>query len=471
MISIAEVAEVVSGRVINSTGETLTNGSLFFDSRRPIENGIFLALKGEKIDGHDFAAGSGGAFALVEREVASPAILVDDVMAAASAWATFHRNSLPHLKVIGITGSQGKTTTKDMLAHLLASYVGAANVVAPAGSYNNDLGLPVVLTSCGAKTKFCVAEMGARHRGDISRLATIAAPDIGIVLKVGNAHLGEFGSREAIAAAKSELVTGIKRNGTAILGTYDEFTPKMSLLRDDLDLITFGERGDETVRATDVEARGGFAHFELVTPRGREMVELRIAGMHNISNALATAAVGYALGIPENEIATALSTFEPLSNWRMELHSIHGVTVVNDSYNANPESMTAALETTRLLAQEQGGRAFAFLGTMNELGESSDRMHHEIAEAAARLGIDYLISVGEKRYLIDRGSLETGATTETILVATAEAAHEHFAAIEPGDCVLFKASRSVGLERLANDFITLLKGRESLGQDLARDSQ
>lgn len=466
MISIDKVAEVVSGRVIHRTDEIFTNGALFFDSRKPIANGIFLALQGEKIDGHDFVAQSQCAFAFVEREVPSPAIVVDDVMKAASQWATFHRNSLGNLTVIGITGSQGKTTTKDILAHLLSSFAGEEKVVAPAGSYNNDLGLPVVLTSCTSETRFCVAEMGARHRGDISRLAMTARPDIGIVLKVGNAHLGEFGSREQIAVAKSELVTGIKNNGIAILGTYDEFTPKMSQLRDDLEVITFGERGDETIRATDVEARGGFAHFELVTPRGREMVELRIAGMHNVANALASAAVGYALGIPENEIATALSTFEPKSQWRMELHSIDGVTVVNDAYNANPESMTAALETTRLLAQEQGGRTFAFLGTMNELGEASDRMHHEIASTANRLGIDYLISVGEKRYLLDEGSM-----TETILVLTPEGAKENFAAIEPGDCVLFKASRSVGLERLANDFITLLKARESLRQSSPSGSE
>ena len=457
MISIAEVAKVVSGRVINSNGETMTTGALFFDSRKPIANGIFLALKGERIDGHEFIAQSGCAFAFVEREVTSPAIIVEDVMRAASMWAAFYRESLGELTVIGITGSQGKTTTKDMLAHMLSSFAGSEKVVAPAGSYNNDLGLPVVLTSCTAETKFCVAEMGARHKGDISRLAITAAPDIGIVLKVGNAHLGEFGSREQIASAKSELVTGIKKYGTAILGTYDEFTPKMSQLREDLNLITFGEGGDETIRATDVEARGGFAHFELVTPRGREMVELRIAGMHNVANALASAAVGYALGIPENEIATSLSTFEPLSQWRMELHNIDGVTVVNDAYNANPESMTAALQTTRLLAREQGGRTFAFLGTMNELGVASDLMHQEIAKTAERLGIDYLISLGEKRYLLERDS-----TTVTILIEGENEAREHFNAIEPGDCVLFKASRSIGLERLAADFITLLKGRESL---------
>lgn len=456
MMTIHEVAEVLSGRVIHGEKAASTNGQLFFDSRKPIPEGIFLALKGEASDGHDFAPNCGGAFAIVAREVDAPAIVVDDVLLAANKWATHLRSKLASLTVIGITGSQGKTTTKDMLAHLLREIVkDESAVIAPSGSFNNDLGLPVVLTSCSSQTRFCVAEMGARHRGDIARLAEIANPRIGVVLKVGTAHLGEFGSREAIAETKSELVSGIAKDGVAILGTYDEFTPRMASLRNDLTIITFGEEGNETVRATDVEARGGFAHFELVIPSGRDVVELRIAGMHNVANALAVAAVGYVLGFEVNEIATALSTFEPRSSWRMELKEIAGITILNDSYNANPESMRAALETTRLLAQESGGRTFAFLGTMNELGDQSDAMHREIGHVATELGIDYLIAVDESRYL----DSATGQSDQ-FLAEGPEAAKSHFEAIEPGDCVLFKASRSVGLERLAADFIAFLADRD-----------
>jgi UDP-N-acetylmuramoyl-tripeptide--D-alanyl-D-alanine ligase len=343
-----------------------------------------------------------------------------------------------------------------MLSHLLRAIVNDDGaVIAPSGSFNNDLGLPVVLSSCSSATRFCVAEMGARHRGDIARLAQMANPRIGVVLKVGTAHLGEFGSREAIAETKSELVSGIAKDGVAILGTYDEFTPRMASLRSDLTIITFGEQGSETVRATDVEARGGFAHFELVTPSGRDVVELRIAGMHNVANALAVAAVGYILGYEVNEIATALSTFEPRSSWRMELKETAGVTIINDAYNANPESMRAALETTCLLAQESGGRTFAFLGTMNELGDQSDAMHREIGHVANELGIDYLIAVNEARYL---DSAER--KSDRVLAESLEAAKSHFEAIEPGDCVLFKASRSVGLERLAADLLTFLEGND-----------
>lgn len=469
MITIADVAQVVSGRIINSEPERPTSGALFFDSRTPIADGIFLALEGERSDGHQFVAAAGGAFAIVKRPVDSPAIIVDDVLAAASAWATHYRSLLLNITVIGITGSQGKTTTKDMLSHMLRQISGGdpKAVIAPSGSYNNDLGLPVVLTSCTNATRYCVAEMGARHKGDILRLTHVAKPKIGVVLKVGTAHLGEFGSREAIAETKSELVSGLDIDGVAILGTYDEFTPKMAQMRSDLKVITFGERGDETVRATDVEARGGFAHFELVTPCGREIVELRVAGMHNVANALATAAVGYALGVSENEIASSLSTFEPTSKWRMELQEIAGVTVVNDSYNANPESMRAALETTRLLAQEKGGRTFAFLGTMNELGEASDSMHREVRDLAIALGIDYLIAVAEPRYSKSsdpRSSDSRSLESEILNVASIAEAESQFVSIEPGDCVLFKASRSVGLERLAEVFIELLKQREAEAQ-------
>lgn len=451
------MAEVIGGEVILGESAGLTDGALFFDTRNRLKAGIFLALVGEHLDGHDFAPQSGGAFSIVSRAVDSASILVPDVLAAAATWARHYRSTLSGLTTIGITGSQGKTTTKDMALHLLSSVTNEKEVVAPEGSYNNDLGVPVVVTSCNEKTKYCISEMGARHMGDILRLATIANPKIGVVLKVGNAHLGEFGSREAIAKTKSELVAGIQEDGIAILGTYDEFTPQMAANRQDLQVITFGERGDEMVRAADVEARGGYAHFELVTPRGRESVELRVAGIHNVANALATAAIGYALGISEIEIATSLSTFEPKSRWRMELSEVHGVKVINDSYNANPESMRAALETTRLLAQESGGRSFVFLGTMNELGEASDAMHEEIGRDVVRLGIDYLIAVGEERYVTDDAH-----ETSAIAVLDLDQARRYFDGIEAGDCVLFKASRSVGLERLATDLITRL-GEESGG--------
>jgi len=456
MISASTVAGVVGGVLHRLNGDELTDGSLFFDSRTPRKNGIFLALRGERVDGHDFASTAGGAFALLEREIDCPAILVEDVMKAAAKWASYYRSTLSNLQVVGITGSQGKTTTKDMIAHILNSASTSKDraTIAPVGSFNNDLGLPVTLTQCDESTAYCVAEMGARHLGDISRLAEMARPNIGVVLKVGTAHLGEFGSREAIATAKSELVRGIQEGGVAILGTYDEFTPKMAESRSDLRVVRFGESGVEEIRATDVEMRSGFAHFELVTPRGREAVELNIAGAHHVANALAAAAVAYILGLGDNEIATGLTTFKPESKWRMEMSDIAGVVVINDSYNANPESMAGALRTTALMAQERGGRSFAFLGTMHELGSESDALHREVGDFAAQLGIDYLVAVKEKRYL-------EGNHPDWLLADSREAAKAFFSYVEPGDCVLFKASRAEGLELLAADFITFLTESDS----------
>jgi len=456
MISASTVAKVVGGVLHQLSGDEFTDGSLFFDSRAPRRNGIFLALKGERVDGHDFAKSAGGAFALLERESDCPAIIVSDVMQAAGKWAAYYRSQLRDLTVIGITGSQGKTTTKDMIAHILKSTSSSKHrgTVAPIGSYNNDLGLPVTLTQCNESTGFCVAEMGARHLGDILRLAEMARPNVGVVLKVGTAHLGEFGSREVIARAKSELVMGIEHGGVAILGTYDEFTPKMAESRSDLEVLRFGETGIEEIRATDVEMRSGFAHFELVTPHGREAVELNIAGAHHVANALAAAAVTFKLGLSDNEIATGLTTFKPESKWRMEMSEISGVMIINDSYNANPESMAGALRTTALLAQERGGRSFAFLGTMHELGPQADLLHREVGDFAAQLGIDYLVAVSEKRYL-------EGNHPDWLAADSRDSAKEFFSHVEPGDCVLFKASRAEGLERLAADFIAFLKDRES----------
>lgn len=443
--------KIIGGQAIQLDLDKESSGELFFDTRSPKENGIFLALKGEERDGHDFASSSSAAFSIVSQPVDAPAILVPDVMEAAALLAKDHRERLSNLKVIAITGSQGKTTTKDMLKHLLqsSSIAQAGQVVAPIGSYNNDLGVPITLSSCNERTRFCITEMGARHRGDIARLMKIASPDISVVLKVGTAHLGEFGSREGIAQTKSELIAELRPGGIAILGNYDEFTPMMAKGRSDLEVITFGQLGSEMIRATDIEMRGGFGHFELVTPSGRDAVELRIAGEHNIANALAAAAIGYALHISENEIATALSTFEPVSKWRMELRQIDGVQIINDSYNANPESMSAALKTLQLLAQDSGGRTFAFLGKMHELGDLEGALHKEVGDLHRELGIDYLISINEPRYLEKAGE-------DQILVTCIDEAKNFFQHIQPGDCVLFKASRAEGLELLAEGFYQFL---------------
>ena len=437
----AEIAQIVGGQ-LNVDGATETWLAPVFDSRKATAGAIFLALIGEKADGHDFiedAMKNGASFALVSKEVSFPNIKVANVYEALSKLAAHVRLQLPDLKVIGITGSQGKTTTKDLLQHILESI---GPTISPENSFNNELGAPLNLLRCDEKTKFCIAELGARHIGDIANLASIVKPDVGVVLKVGNAHLAEFGSVENIAKAKGELVTSLPTDGVAVLGTYDEFTPRMA---DGFAgrVITFGESVECDVRAADIEIREGSPHFDLVDGEGRVSVGMRLIGAQQIPNALGAAAAAIALGISNEHIATALSTAENRSKWRMELHDLPGLLIINDAYNANPESMEAALFSLRLFAQERGGSAWAFLGKMHELGESSSQAHLKIGTLARDLGVDHLVAIGAPEY----GS--------NINCENWESSLEMINEIAPGDVVLVKASRAEGLERLAD---ALIKG-------------
>ena len=442
-LTISQISEVISGKIVGD-GNKLITGAAFFDSREIVSNGIFLALKGEHVDGHDFAINAlkGGAGVVIcTQESGDTCIVVPDVVEAVSKLAAHVRQMIPDMKVVAITGSHGKTTTKDLSKHLL-SMMGAT--VAPRSSFNNDLGVPITILECTTDTKFCILEMGARNLGDISKLERTFLPDIGVVLGVGSAHIGVFGSREIIATAKSEMVKNLESSKIAILGSYDDLTINMSNLTK-AKVMTFGENSNNDVRATDVEIREGFAHFDLVTSFGRESVALRQAGRHQVANALAAAAIATALNLPIDKISAGLSTAEISSKWRMELHEVAGRLIINDSYNANPESMFAALDALRLFAQERGGRAWAFLGKMHELGDYSLAGHREVARKAIDLEIDHLVAVGTKDYQIES---ELGST-EILLVENIESAREIATGSEAGDVILVKGSRAEGLEKLA----------------------
>jgi UDP-N-acetylmuramoyl-tripeptide--D-alanyl-D-alanine ligase len=345
------------------------------------------------------------------------------------------------LKVVGITGSQGKTTTKDLLFQILSS---VGETVAPENSFNNELGAPLNLLRCNENTRFCIAELGARHMGDIGYLASVVKPDIGIVLKVGSAHIAEFGSVENIAKTKKELIDSLSKDSIAILGQYDGFTPKMAQGFPGK-VLTFGENPDADIRATDIEIREGCPHFELVINDGRVPVSMRLVGAHQIANALAAAAAAHALGISNEQIASALSTAEIRSKWRMELHELSGVLLINDSYNANPESMEAALFSLRLFAQERGGAAWAFLGKMHELGESSGSEHLKISTLAKDLAIDHLIAINAPEYG------ESSLHFQDWQSALAQLSED----FSPGDVILVKASRAEKLEELAQAIIDM----------------
>ena len=445
-ISAAEFAKVVSGKLHLISEEMMINEIPVINSDKAVKGTFFVAFKGEHADGHDFvdsAIKSGAKFALVSKQVNSPSIQVDDVGQALLALTSYVRSKLHGLKLVGITGSQGKTTTKEFLASILQL---AGNTVATEGNFNTDIGVPLTILRCDEQSKFCIVEMGARHVGDIAKLTKVAAPDVGVVLVVGRAHLGEFGSVESLAKTKAELISGLLPNAVAVLGSYDKFTPKMA---DNLGLkkIVFGD--GQSVRAADVEMHGGYAHFDLVTPVGRNPVSLQLLGEHQIPNALGAAAAAYALEISNEQIATGLITATLGSKWRMEIEEFDGLKIINDYYNANPESTKAAIKTLVLLSQESGGASWAILGKMHELGEAEQSGHQEVVQYCQEIGVDHLVAVGTGLYK----SEENENSEKHLLIhncANADTVLELVSNFSAGDVILLKASRSEKFEDLAN---------------------
>ena len=452
----SQIAQVMGGSL--SGEDILVTAGPSLKSSEVEQGGIFLAIQGEKVDGHDFvddAFSHGAVLAITTRPVAQRHILVNDVTEALTILARFARSELKDLMVIGITGSQGKTTTKDLLRHMLSQH---GETVAPSGNYNNELGVPLTLLACSSATKYVVIEMGARHSGDIAHLASIVQPDIAVVLRVGMAHVGEFGSIEAIAKTKSELISSLSSSGIAILGQYDPYTKAMKSLHNGR-TIAFGTDHSDDVRATEIEIREGRPHFDLVTPAGRAAVGLRIVGEHQISNALACAAVGSALGFSIDSIATALSTALIESKWRMEIHEFSEVLLINDSYNASPDAVEAALRTLILFAQERGGRAWAFLGKMAELGESSATAHQQVGTLAYQMGIDHLVCVDAPEYQ----PTQTVEGQTNLHLCDRSGARAIAEQIEPGDVILVKASRSERFEILADEIEEVVKRKITAG--------
>ena len=439
----SEIAQVIGGELHGTDVEVTARA--FLSSNQCIEGSIFLAIKGEKFDGHDFvteAFSHGAVLAITSMKVSERCIVVPDVTTAIGTLAGHVRRQLKNLTVIGITGSQGKTTTKELLAAVLSS---RAETVSPQGNNNNELGVPITLLQCTENTQYCVVEMGARHQGDIAKLAEIAKPNIGVVLKVAAAHLGEFGSLEVIAKTKSEMISSLSSDAIAILGQYDPMTTAMASLHNGT-VFTFGEISSADIRATDIELRDGRAHFELVTPEGRSTVALRQYGLHQIPNALAAAAVAHALNFTSDQIAGALSTAEMSAKWRMEVHTLEDLVIINDAYNASPDSMKAAITTLAHLSQERGGESWAFLGNMRELGESSAQAHAEIGTLASVVGIDHLVTIGAPDYAAE---IADNSHIAIHPCADIEEALTFIQYLNRGDVVLCKASRSDGLEVVA----------------------
>lgn len=478
--------------------------SVEFDTRQIRPGALFVALRGERVDGHDFvaqAAAAGAVAVLASRDLTGPAtaglpvLRVADrpdnagVLEALAALAHASVTALiaDHgLQVVGVTGSSGKTSTKDLIAAVLRAAVGDPDqVVAPPESFNNELGHPYTALRADETTRFLVLELSARGVGHIAALARVAPPRIGAVLNVGSAHLGEFGSVEAIATAKSELVQALPpgsdepgAGGVAILNADDPLVAAMAA-RTRARVVFVGEAPTATVRAVEVtQSDADRARFTLVTPEGSAPVALRVVGAHQVGNALAAAAVGRAAGMSTEAVAGALSAATPASKWRMEVTDLaNGATLINDAYNANPHSMKAALLSLATIGR--GRRTWAVLGEMAELGDDATEAHDRIGRLVVRLGIDRLLvvegpgaatgaAVGGRtapRALHLGAHLEGSWSGESELVPDTDAAADILGQeLAPGDVVLVKASRSAGLERVARRLIDTV-GVAGVGTD------
>ena len=447
----------VTGAQVTGTGPgqdadpaTLVTGPVIIDSRAAVPGALFAALPGTRVDGHEFAAqavAAGAAAVLASRPCGVPALIVPDVTEALGRLARAVVDALPGLRIAGITGSAGKTTTKDLAAQLVEAL---GPTVAPRASWNNEIGHPLTVLRATADTRYLVLELSARGPGHIAHLCQIAPPQFGVVLCVGHAHEGEFGGIEEVARAKGELPAALPADGGVALLNADDPRVMAMAARTAARVVTFG-RGPAGVRAADVRLDDrGRPGFRLISPAGSGQVQLRLHGEHNVHNALAAAALAGELGMPVAEIAERLSEAEARSRWRMEVtERPDGVIVLNDAYNANPEAVRGALDTLAVLAR--GRRSFAVLGPMSELGAHSRARHEEIGGYAAQAGLTGLIVVGE-----EAGPILTGAKAEPswggelVHAADASAALDALGhRLAPGDVVLVKASRSAGLERVA----------------------
>ncbi|MGP4096122.1 UDP-N-acetylmuramoyl-tripeptide--D-alanyl-D-alanine ligase [Nonomuraea sp. KM90] len=420
------------------------------DSREVVPGGLFVATVGARVDGHDYAAGavaSGAVAVLASRPVGVPALVVEDVELAIGLLA---RHLLEHISptVIGLTGSVGKTTTKDLLAQVLERH---AATVATDKSFNNELGLPLTVLRADATTRYLVLEMGAGRKGDLTYLTRLAPPQIGLVLNVGTAHVERMGAGLAgVAEAKGELVEALPADGFALLNADDPYVMGMAG-RTKAPILLYGRSSEAQVRAEAVrmDDRARTA-FELVTPSGSAPVELDLIGEHQVSNALAAAAVATALGLSVADIADGLNAAQRRSAGRLEIvERPDGITIVNDAYNANPESMRAGLRAAKALAGTR--RTVAVLGAMGQQADASRARHAEIGRLVADLRFDVLIAVGGGDPLAmaeAAKSSDQGVTVHTV-VDVPEAIRLAAALLEPGDVVLVKASSEIGLSSCA----------------------
>jgi UDP-N-acetylmuramoyl-tripeptide--D-alanyl-D-alanine ligase len=462
-LSLTDITTAVNGELHLAPADgalradALVSGAVHTDSREVSNGDIFVAKPGEETDGHLFApaaVANGAVLLIVERvlDVDVAQIVVPDAVTALGDLATFVITTVRaagRLKVVGVTGSNGKTTTKNLLRAILER---VGPTIAAKASFNNEVGAPLTMLGVTEDTRFLVAEMGASAEGEIARLVRMARPDIGIVLTVGLAHAGGFGGIEATVRAKSEMVTDLLPGDVAVLNSDDDRVAGMAGVTA-ARVVWFGEGERAVVRASDIVGSRAGTTFTLHLPTGESRpVTFQVLGEHHVMNALAASAAATELGVPIDDIVAALESVTMAERWRMEvMGGRDDITVINDAYNASPDSMTAALKT---LAQvrKADGRSIAVLGEMSELGELSGEEHDRIGLLAVRLNISQLVVVGPAARRMHISTINEGSWDgESAYVETADAAFDLLRdTVQPGDTVLVKSSNSAGLRFLGD---------------------
>ncbi len=460
-LSLAEIAAITGGELRlagTDTADTVVDGIVDTDSRTMVPGSIFVAKPGAETDGHRFvgsAVASGAVLAIVEHVVEEPVtqIVVADVVEALADLArevVARVRASGDLKIVGITGSNGKTTTKNFLARILQD---EGETVAPIKSYNNEVGAPVTMLRVTHDTRYLVSEFGAAAPGSIARLAGLVEPDVAVVLMVGMAHAGGFGGIEETAKAKSELVAAAAAAGTAVLNVDDPRVAAMRELADSrgMRVIGFGQSAAADVRAHDLVVSASGTSCVIEAGGERMPLRLRVLGAHHVNNALAAIAAAGALGVPVADAIARLETVEIAERWRMQPMGSDRVRIINDAYNASPDSMAAALRTLAQITGP-GERTVAVLGAMSELGETAGEEHDRIGLLAVRLNIQRIVVVGpEARRLYISAIGEGSWDSEAVHFPDQDSAFEYLRTeLRDGDRVLVKSSNSVGLRHLGD---------------------
>ncbi|HET9801481.1 MAG TPA: UDP-N-acetylmuramoyl-tripeptide--D-alanyl-D-alanine ligase [Chthoniobacterales bacterium] len=450
-LSISQIADLAGAKLEQGDGKALVE-RISTDSRTIKKGELFVALRGENFDGHKFAedvAKSGAAGAIVDLKWNGKApktfaiIRAEDTLLAYQNLAANYRKSLP-IKVLGITGSNGKTSTKDFAASVLGRKFRVAKTQ---GNFNNHVGLPRTILDATSEHEVGVWELGMNHPGEIAALAKIAAPDAAIITNIGVAHIEFMGSRDAIATEKGALAEAVGAEGTVILNADDPFSKKIAE-RTRAQVILAGT-SEGMIRAIDIQQSADGSEFTIIEGAHRCRAQLPVPGIHMVQNALLAVAAGRAFGLSLEEAAGGLAS-APLTKARLQIKEINGVQFLDDSYNANPDSMKAALQT--LVELDADGKRIAVLGEMRELGKETQRGHEEVGECAASLGVDHLIGIGEMGAVIARAAEKAGLKESLAVGSTSEAADRLIEIAEPGDLVLIKGSRLARTEEVIEQF-------------------